>query len=51
VSISGAGDVDLSGKAARAEFTVAGAGDIDARGLDCTDVQTHKSGIASIKLK
>ena len=51
VNISGAGDVDLSGKAGSATFTVSGAGDIDARGLECSDVQTHKSGIASIKLK
>ena len=51
VSINGAGDVDLSGKAASASFNVSGAGDIDARNLDCADVQTHKSGIASIKLK
>ena len=51
VNISGAGDIDLSGKAASATFTVAGAGDIDARNLDCNDVTTHKSGIASIKLK
>ena len=51
VSINGAGDVDLSGKAASASFNVSGAGDIDARNLDCADVQTHKSGIASIRLK
>lgn len=51
VSINGAGDVDLSGKATKANFSVSGAGDIDARGLDCPDVQTHKSGIASIRMK
>ena len=51
VSISGAGDVDLSGTAGSAKFSVSGAGDIDAVNLDCDDVQTHKSGIASIRLK
>ena len=51
VIISGAGDVDLSGKANSASFNVSGAGNIDARNLDCADVQTHKSGIASVRLK
>ena len=51
VIISGAGDVDLSGKASSASFNVSGAGDIDARNLDCDDVHTHKSGVASIRLK
>lgn len=51
IQVNGAGDVDLSGKAGSAIFSVSGAGDIDASKLDCADVQTHKSGIASIKLK
>lgn len=51
VIISGAGDVDLSGKAGSATLSVSGAGDIDARGLECTDVKTSKSGLASIRLK
>ena len=51
VAVHGAGDVNLSGKAANAEFSVSGAGDIDAANLACDNVQTHKSGIASIRLK
>ena len=51
VSVNGAGDVEVSGKAGKARFSVAGAGDIDALGLDVQDVETHKTGIASIKLK
>ncbi|MCR5408358.1 MAG: DUF2807 domain-containing protein [Bacteroidales bacterium] len=51
VAVNGAGDIDVSGKAGKASFRVSGAGDIDARGLDCESVTTHKSGMASIRLK
>jgi len=51
VAVNGAGDIDVSGKAGKASFRVSGAGDIDARGLDCENVTTHKSGMASIRLK
>ena len=51
VSISGAGDADLSGKAGYASLSVSGAGNIDARQLDCPQTERHKSGIASIKTK
>ena len=51
VDVHGAGDVKLSGVAGTTSLSVSGAGDIDAIGLDCNNVQTHKSGIASIKLK
>ena len=51
VAVNGAGDIDVSGKAGKASFSVSGAGDIDARGLECESVTTHKSGMASIRLK
>lgn len=50
ISINGAGDAVLSGKAAKASFSVSGAGDIDARGLECGDIHTSKAGVASIRL-
>lgn len=50
ISVNGAGDAKLSGKAVSASFGVSGAGDIDARNLECDDVQTRKSGAATIKL-
>ena len=49
--VNGAGDIDLSGKAVKASFSVNGAGDIDARRLECNDFTTSKSGLASIKTK
>lgn len=51
VAVNGAGDINVSGKAGKASFRISGAGDIDARGLDCESVTTHKSGMASIRLK
>ena len=51
LAVNGAGDAKVSGKADRASFTVAGVGGIDARNLDCEDIETSKSGIASIKTK
>ena len=51
VAVNGAGDIDVSGRADEATFSVSGAGDIDARGLECVKVNTHKSGMASIRLK
>lgn len=51
VAVNGAGDIDVSGRADEATFRVSGAGDIDARGLECVKVNTHKSGMASIRLK
>ena len=51
VAINGAGEADLSGRALKADFSVSGAGAIDARALVCDNVTTHKSGIASIKLR
>jgi len=49
ISVNGAGDVDVSGKADKASFSVSGAGDIDARNLACENIETHKSGVASIR--
>lgn len=51
VAVNGAGDIDVSGRADEATFSVSGAGDIDARGLECVKVNTHKSGMASIRLQ
>lgn len=51
VDVHGAGDVTVSGKAHQAQFNVSGVGDIDATGLDCDDVHTAKSGVASIRTK
>ena len=51
LDIHGAGDAVISGTAASASFSVSGAGDVDARGLDCGNVSTRKSGVASIRLK
>ena len=50
VDVNGAGDVQVSGKAGKARLKVSGAGDIDVSRLECSDIDTHKSGIASIKL-
>ena len=50
VVISGAGDVELSGRATRARFEVNGAGSIDARGLQCENVEKSAHGVASIQL-
>lgn len=50
VEVNGAGDVEVSGTAGSAYFKVSGAGDINARELVCSDIQTKKSGVASIKL-
>lgn len=50
LSINGAGDAVLSGKADSANFSVSGAGDIDASELECEKINTHKAGIASIRL-
>lgn len=50
LAVNGAGDIDVSGKADKASFSVSGAGDIDATRLECPNVQTHKSGMASIRL-
>lgn len=51
IDVHGAGDAKVSGKASRAELSVSGVGDIDARALDCDDVHTSKSGVASIRTK
>lgn len=51
IDVHGAGDARVSGKASRAELSVSGVGDIDARALDCDDVHTSKSGVASIRTK
>ena len=50
-SVNGAGDVYVSGKADKAEFNVSGVGGVDAKDLDCDNIQTHKTGVASIKTK
>lgn len=50
IGINGAGDAVLAGKADKAHFSVNGAGDIDARGLVCGEVTTHKAGAARIQL-
>ena len=50
LTVNGAGDVQVSGKAGKARLKVSGAGDIDVSRLECSDIDTHKSGIASIKL-
>ena len=51
IDVNGAGDVELEGKAESCQLHVSGAGDIDARKLDCADIQTSKAGMASIKTK
>ena len=51
VDVHGAGDILVSGKAGKAVFSVSGVGDIKAQDLDCDDIETHKSGMASIKTK
>lgn len=50
LTIKGAGDVTVSGTADAASISVSGAGDIDATGLVCPEIETHKSGAASIRL-
>lgn len=49
--ISGAGDAKISGKADYASFTVSGAADIDARDLNCDNIEKHKSGVANIRTR
>lgn len=49
IEVNGAGDVELEGKAESCRLHVSGAGDIDARKLECSDIQTSKAGLASIK--
>ena len=51
VDVHGAGDIQVSGKAGKAVFGVSGVGDIKAQDLDCDNIETHKSGMASIKTK
>ena len=51
IEVNGAGDVVVAGKCEKCSFSVNGAGDIDAKNLECNDVKTHKSGLASIALK
>lgn len=51
VTVNGAGDAVLGGKAASASFSVNGAGDIDARDLECDNITTRKSGVASIRTR
>ena len=51
VDVHGAGDILVSGKAGKAVFSVSGVGDIKAQDLDCDNIETHKSGMASIKTK
>lgn len=51
IDVNGAGDVELSGKAESCTLHVSGAGDIDARKLECKDMQTSKAGLASIKTR
>jgi len=51
IDVNGAGDVELAGKAESCILHVSGAGDIDARKLECSDIQTSKAGLASIKTK
>lgn len=51
IEVNGAGDAKVSGKAGRAVFSVSGVGGINAKELECEDIETHKSGIASIRTK
>lgn len=51
IDVNGAGDVELAGKAENCQLHVSGAGAIDARRLECSDIQTSKAGLASIKTK
>ena len=49
VSINGAGDAVLAGKSGSAELSISGAGDIDARGLECADINSRVRGVGSIR--
>ena len=49
MAVNGAGDAVVSGKAARASLNISGAGDIDARALQCDDIDTKVRGVGSIR--
>lgn len=49
IGIFGAGDASLSGKAGRANLNISGTGDINAKKLECADLNTSVRGIGSIK--
>ena len=49
ISVSGAGDIDISGKATKARINVSGAGDIDIEDLEVEDLDTSVSGVGKIK--
>ena len=51
IVVNGAGDVELEGTAETCTLNVSGAGDIDARKLDCEQIETRKAGLASIKTR
>lgn len=50
VAIAGAGDAIVSGRVSgKANLSISGAGDIDARELQCTDIDTKVRGVGSVK--
>lgn len=50
VAIAGAGDAIVSGRVSgKANLSISGAGDIDARELQCTDIDSKVRGVGSVK--
>lgn len=50
-SVTGIGDIHISGRADYAELDLRGMGNIDIRGLRCSDFNTNKKGLGSIKTR
>jgi len=50
VDISGAGKIELSGRADSADFTMSGAGDVDARSLLTSETNVKFSGAGSLRI-
>ena len=47
-TISGSGDIDISGKADELDASVTGSGDIDAKSLNANNVTAHVTGSGDI---
>lgn len=47
-SISGSGDIALSGKTSAAQYRISGSGEIEASGLEAVNVEATTSGSGSI---